>query len=170
MAARFGAGEKTTPCSSATAIRGSPASRTPQWSRGGWYHTCALLEDETVKCWGDDDFDQLGDEGGERTDTPVAVQGLDGVVELDVGDTHTCVRTDKGSVDCWGTDLEWFRSETPVEIFGLSSGVVDVSVGGNHACAVKDNGEMYCWGANLNYVLGDQTESYRDRPVKVQFE
>jgi alpha-tubulin suppressor-like RCC1 family protein len=136
---------------------------------GGWYHTCALLEDTTVRCWGGDNFDQLGDEGGAGTDLPVRLEDLSGVFELDVGDTHTCVRLDTGGVECWGSDLEGFRSEVPTEVHGLSSDIVDVSVGGNHACAVNDDGEMYCWGVNTNYVLGDQTETYRSSAVKVQF-
>ena len=41
---------------------------------GGEYHTCAILDDGSLNCWGDDGYGQLGD-GGTNTnkDTPVSV-------------------------------------------------------------------------------------------------
>jgi len=91
----------------------------------GAYHTCALLADRRVWCWGnvsaDDDID--GGAGLERCvgisrqstcmTRPTLEEGLDQVVELFAGVWETCaIRADR-SVWCWGRDsvrperVEW---------------------------------------------------------------
>jgi alpha-tubulin suppressor-like RCC1 family protein len=69
---------------------------------GSW-HTCALIDDGTVKCWGANNFGQLGDGSiGGSVATPVMVSGLHGVVALSVGSFHSCALLDNGNVYCWG--------------------------------------------------------------------
>lgn len=79
----------------------------------GAYHTCALLADRRVWCWGDTSTrDDDGDAGLERCvginrqtacmTRPTLVEGLDQVVELFAGIWETCaIRADR-SVWCWG--------------------------------------------------------------------
>ncbi len=86
----------------------------------GEYHSCALIEGGTIKCWGSNDAGQLGiaiDEGKDTSsDVPVAVAGVDHVVELRVGGGEpaggagsTCVRKSglpgaaADSLWCWGS-------------------------------------------------------------------
>ena len=49
------------------------------------YHTCALLGDTTVKCFGSNSHGQLGVGDTTNRNTPTAVPGLSGVVQLGVG-------------------------------------------------------------------------------------
>jgi hypothetical protein len=69
-------------------------------------HTCAVLADETVTCWGYNYYGQLGNATNNRTDTenptPTVVAGLAGVTQLAAGDTHTCAVLADETVTCWG--------------------------------------------------------------------
>ena len=72
----------------------------------GAYHTCALLNGGAVRCWGSNQYGQLGDATtGDRLLTPAAVRGLgSGVAAIAAGDDHTCVLTTGGAVKCWGSN------------------------------------------------------------------
>ncbi|MGH7270876.1 MAG: RCC1 domain-containing protein, partial [Polyangiaceae bacterium] len=68
----------------------------------GVMHTCALLADGTVSCWGTNAYGQIGDGRiGERVG-PTPVVGLSGVKQIAVGWMHTCALLEDESVECWG--------------------------------------------------------------------
>ena len=71
----------------------------------GEFHSCALLTDNSVKCWGHNGFGQLGDGTLLDRSTPVAVNGLgDEVLAITAGSSHTCALLDDAdkTVRCWG--------------------------------------------------------------------
>jgi CSLREA domain-containing protein len=65
-------------------------------------HACALSGRGTVKCWGDNEFGELGDGGTDFRVTAVDVAGVSGVTAIAVGSGHSCAVTDGGGVTCWG--------------------------------------------------------------------
>lgn len=69
----------------------------------GSNHTCALIADGTVRCWGGNSLCEVGD--GTRTDrlNPVALTGLANVTAITAGGNHTCVLLSDASVWCWGS-------------------------------------------------------------------
>jgi alpha-tubulin suppressor-like RCC1 family protein len=69
----------------------------------GGSHTCAVLVGGDVKCWGGNDFGQLGDGSTSARFAPVSVTGLGGsAAGLAAGGGHTCVLLQGGAVECWG--------------------------------------------------------------------
>jgi hypothetical protein len=72
----------------------------------GAMHTCALLADGAVKCWGDDNQFQLADPSGADRKYPIAVAGLSGVAAITAGADHTCALRNNGEVWCWGGNVK----------------------------------------------------------------
>ena len=133
---------------------------------------CAVLTDTTARCWGRNQFGQLGDgtnlgtagDAFARRLAPVAVQGIDGVIDISMWDEHACAITDddgNGTGDtvwCWGrnnyrqlgdvTNEDPF-APAPVQVQGLPAGVspVDVEAGASHTCLLLSDGTVSCWGS-----------------------
>jgi E3 ubiquitin-protein ligase HERC3 len=86
--------------------------RTARALAAGAEHTCALLDDGTVKCWGSNfvgqvglgDIDHRGDGPLEMGDNLPAVDLGTGrtAQALAAGEYHTCALLDDGTVKCWG--------------------------------------------------------------------
>jgi alpha-tubulin suppressor-like RCC1 family protein len=168
LAGQLGDGT-TTSRSTPVTVPGLPSG--VQAIAAGAAHTCALLGDGGVKCWGDDEYGQLGD--GEETNyrsTPVAVSGLaSGVRAIAAGYTDTCALMTTGGVECWGNLFE----DEPDTVPGLGSGVTAIGLSGDdtyedHACATLGAGGADCWGANEYGQLGSGTaESLHLGPASV---
>jgi alpha-tubulin suppressor-like RCC1 family protein len=71
---------------------------------GGGGHTCAVLNDGGVRCWGENWEGQLGDGTTPQSSTPVSVQGLVDATFVSAGVTHTCAIASGGRVYCWGNN------------------------------------------------------------------
>ncbi len=93
----------------------------------GPLHTCAVLANGTVQCWGRNYEGQLGD--GPRWDPsakPVTVGGISAASAAAAGCYHSCAMRSGATVLCWvGTgSVSWAtgrttKSSTPVRVLGI---------------------------------------------------
>jgi alpha-tubulin suppressor-like RCC1 family protein len=141
-------------------------------SVGGGDHTCALLKDQTVRCWGRNDRGQLGNGATANSPTPVAVTGLTHVVAVMAGSYSSCALVTGGQVRCWGANEEGqlgngttVDSSVPVAVDGVS-GATAISPSFIDSCALVP-GSLRCWGDNGWGELGDGTKLDELHPVTV---
>ncbi len=135
--------------------------------------TCALLETGALKCWGDNEFGQLGLGTASATleKSPVDVPLAPTAVEIVMGRYHVCVRTAVGAVHCWGrNELGQVGDGTKAQraaptLVQLPRAAVHIAAGGLHTCALLDDGTTRCWGDNVEGQLGDGTFTQSDSPV-----
>jgi len=146
----------------------------------GWAHTCALLDDATVKCWGLNDHGQLGlgdttqrgDQAGQMGDAlpAVALGAGRSVAAVDAGQMHVCALLDDATVKCWGLNAQGqlglgdtdSRGDTPGELgdalpavdLGTGRTVAVLNTGAGHTCAILDDRTTKCWGHNVRGELG----------------
>jgi alpha-tubulin suppressor-like RCC1 family protein len=138
----------------------------------GTAHTCARLDDGTVRCWGANERGQLGDGTTSGRVTP-AVPDLAGLAQIATGVGHTCARFTDGTVRCWGANDrgqvgDGSRTDRvlPAAAVGRVD-VVEIAAGGDHTCARVQDGRVWCWGANGRGQLGDDTTHDRLIPRRV---
>jgi alpha-tubulin suppressor-like RCC1 family protein len=157
----------------------------PQSVAVGYMHSCAVLINGGVKCWGSGEFGRLGTEsdleiGGKPGDMARlnAVYFDKRILQVSVGRNHTCVLLEAGDVKCWGSG--YFGSlgrEDTLDIGGapgdmsklhsvnLGKKARMIQAGHLHTCALLVNGDVKCWGANHDGQLGNEnTRNIGDSP------
>lgn len=142
---------------------------------GGLFHGCALTSVGAMKCWGKNNYGQLGDGTKSLRTKPTAVSGLgSGVAAISVADSYSCALLTSGGVECWGYnkygqlgDGTKANRSVPAFVNGLQSGIKTVAAGGHHACALTKKGAVKCWGDNKYGQLGDGTTTPSSTPVPV---
>lgn len=141
-----------------TSVSCDPGYATVRAVSAGWRHSCALLTNGTVRCWGYNSSGRLGNGGTTDSALPVAVGGLTNVAAISAGAHEVCaIRSGGGAAYCWGRGY----GTTPVPVAG-TNGAVAVSASRlyfvpHHACALLAGGKVHCWGDNDYGKLGDGT-------------
>ena len=138
----------------------------------GYEHSCALLDDGAVRCWGRGSFGRLGYGNGTTVgdnETPASAGAvpIGGVVaQLSAGAFHSCALLETGAVRCWGkgsfgrlgygNEADIGDNETPASAGDVDLGgvAVEVAAGGNHTCAILQGGAVRCWGSGQHGSLG----------------
>jgi alpha-tubulin suppressor-like RCC1 family protein len=121
---------------------------------------CVIKSDNTVACWGANNFGQLGNSSTVQSSAPVNVTGLTGVSDISLGYGHGCA-VSSGSVKCWGYNEYGQLARGggnlsfPVDV-GIS-GATQVSTSDISTCALASGG-VRCWGYGA-YGLGNGTNT-----------
>jgi alpha-tubulin suppressor-like RCC1 family protein len=159
-------------------------------------HSCAVLSGG-AKCWGSNEYGQLGNgvSGAGANPTPVDVLAvvtpsptpLTGVSSVVAGRYHTCALTATGGVKCWGRNdrgqlgngtggdgSDAYNSSTPVDVLADAipspvalSGVTSITAGEYHTCALTTGQGVKCWGGNAFGQLGNNQSWNRNIAVDV---
>ena len=133
-----------------------------------------MLNDGTVRAWGDNSFGVLGDGTTTRSSVPVQVTGLTGVKEIStLGAAAYALLTD-GTVRAWG--YNWHGrlgngtttdSSVPVQVSGLTGvKTLATSLYGT-AYALLTDGTVRAWGNGTAGELGNGVAADSSVPVPV---
>ncbi|MFN8159848.1 MAG: hypothetical protein U0R52_02220 [Solirubrobacterales bacterium] len=138
----------------------------------GGNHTCVILTDGSVRCWGGGAHGRLGSGGtanigdapGEMPPPPVPLGAR--AVAISAGTQHTCAVLEDGTVRCWGaglngelgygntSDVGDAPGEMPPAAVNVGGSAVAVSAGFGHTCALLSDRTVHCWGDNTRGDLG----------------
>lgn len=145
----------------------------------GEEHTCALLENGSISCWGYGAMGALGNGGTSDKYAPTLTSSFGTgrtAVGLSAGSAHTCAILDNGEVSCWGEGSNGQLGEgtgsdstTPIAtaVFGTNQVAAGLSVGGSHTCAVDASGDVSCWGLGQSGRLGNGRNSIEATPAVI---
>ncbi len=125
----------------------------------GTFHTCAVLTDGTVRCWGAGGGYQLGNGGTSTFPTPQSVLGLeDASIQVSTGGSTSCALLVDGRVSCWGYGSPYTSTGSAGNPHKPTAGLTDplgvtaVALSGGSAaaadshCALLASGQVKCWG------------------------
>lgn len=147
--------------------------------------SCAILNDNTLKCWGYNQDYRLGDGTNTSKTTPVEISVGSGLTVKDVQFLHNATNSDKYStcsilsndtLKCWGhNDFgklgvgDTTLRSTPT-LVDLGSGKTVKSIYNNIAnsmCAILNDDTLKCWGLNNFNQIGDGSTTTRLSPTLV---
>lgn len=139
----------------------------------GENHGCMILADQSVRCWGDGKYGQLGRGSLISSDATVPVSGLASITGISTGNKHSCALRSNGEVYCWGAGdvgqlgQGTFTSSSVPVLVTLSANAVGVTTSGDSSCANLVSGIIECWGAAGSGQLGHGSTTYTATPVRV---
>lgn len=144
----------------------------------GFSHSCAVHDDGSISCWGDNGYGQLGNGTVFSSALPVPVQGITDAIAVATSSgwdyVHSCALHQNGAVSCWGGNEEGQlgngakeQSSVPVQVKGITDAVA-IAIDWHHSCVVHQNGSISCWGDNEEGQLGNGTETGWSVPAQVE--
>lgn len=141
----------------------------------GGTHACALIDDGSVRCWGDNESAELGVIGAAASHAGREVPGVADAIAIAAGASSTCAVLADGGVICWGLNehmqLGNGTSRSPMEptrVVALDD-VVQIASGWKHYCAVTRTNSVRCWGFGNDFQLGNGDRRFAAAPVVVRF-
>jgi alpha-tubulin suppressor-like RCC1 family protein len=144
-------------------------------------NTCAI-QSGTVKCWGDNNYGQVGDGTTNPHYLPFSVTLPGPAVQVSLGNGSVCALLTDESVYCWGQNSNYNLLNkaagfsfgiypTPGQMvdFGPGSGVTKIlsDPQGYNRCLLLNNGSVKCWGGDAYGAIGNGTLGSSTTPYTV---
>ncbi|MEI7655281.1 MAG: hypothetical protein WCJ22_00705, partial [Actinomycetes bacterium] len=98
----------------------------------GTHHTCVLMTDGSVRCWGQN--------ASSQSDVP---SSLGQATSIQAGFAHSCAMVNS-DLSCWG---QWKSSDGDYAPKDLTN-VAALSASDGDTCALTTDGRPHCWGSN----------------------
>jgi alpha-tubulin suppressor-like RCC1 family protein len=149
-------------------IVGAPLQGIKQLSSGS-FHTCALLDNNTVNCWGWNGENQLGigSNLSLKNSSPrvVPTANLSGVSQISAGERHNCAVLQDGRARCWGGNAfgqlgNNTKNDASLPVAVNSSPGLQlndakvISANKSTTCLITTTNVLKCWGSNSVGQLG----------------
>lgn len=167
------------------------AGRTARKIAANGFHTCAILDNNELKCWGLNNSGQLG-QGHADSIGFAAYQMGDHLPAIDLGGGrlamdvaaglyHVCALLDTSELKCWGYNQSGSlgygdvaeRGDAPGEMgdalpsvdVGYGRAVLAAALGASNTCALLDTYDVKCWGYGAYGVPGlGSLDTWGDEP------
>lgn len=98
------------------------------------WHTCGILIDGSIECWGGDTHIVNNKSQLTHHNPWVNIPG-GSFVAIDLGHEKHCAVRSGGQIQCWG----FYPKPVPTGTYQ------QVSIGDDHNCAVRTDGQLKCW-------------------------
>ncbi|MDC3299830.1 hypothetical protein OAV20_01170 [Euryarchaeota archaeon] len=141
----------------------------------GLYHTCGIIDNNDLYCWGYNDNGQLGIGTTDYGNYPIPQFVDSNVIGVSTGNNHACALYESQTIKCWGANIEgqlgtgnMYYQNTPTAI-NLSSNISLISIESayNSNCAISEDFIPICWGANQFGQIGnfDENDIRQENPL-----
>ena len=125
-------------------------------------HTCAIMTNGNLYCWGSNNAGKLGDGYASAYKTTPMQVGNDTWKMVTAGYSHTCGIKMDNKLYCWGgNSVGQLGDNTTTDKFVPTKigddSWLQISAGSWHTCGIKTDNKLYCWGDNGSGQLGDGT-------------
>ncbi len=158
-------------------------------------HTCVILDDNKVTCWG---LALQGRTGGGpppastkilTPPAPIALPAPGTARAISAGGGNSCAILTDGKVSCWGGNAlgavglgtalpaNQLVPSAPISL-PRNEGAIAISVGDSHVCALLNSDDVSCWGSNQQgrsgypspAIIGDNETPAQQGPVQFSYD
>jgi alpha-tubulin suppressor-like RCC1 family protein len=136
-------------------------------------HGCGIGADQSLYCWGDNQYGELGQGGTTPTNTALKI-GAAKWLAVQASQLTTCGIQSDHTLWCWGSNSDVLvgqpaatdHVEVPTQV-GTATDWQELAVGTAHACARKIDNSLWCWGADTYGGLGNSVGGSNPTPTMV---